>query len=63
MKLHTFKVRDELVWNELRNTLGGFAFFRKDDSEFWVKMPINDYVKILISEGKILDYTPVSQNL
>ena len=53
MKLHTFKVRDELVWNGLRNTLGGFAFFRKDDSEFWVKMPINDYVKILLSEGKI----------
>jgi len=48
--LKTYKVKDKETYEKLRVTLSGLAFFRQTETEFFIKTPFNDIVKMFLDE-------------
>lgn len=48
--LKTYKVKDKETYEKLRTILSGLAFFRQTETEFFIKTPFNDIVKMFLDE-------------
>lgn len=54
MGLKVYKVKDKESYEKLRLILSGFSFFRHTETEFFIKTPFNDVVKMFLDE-KLMD--------
>lgn len=54
--LKVYQVKDKETYNHLHTVLTGWAFFRNDGENFYVKAPENNTIKSLIEMGLILEY-------
>lgn len=54
MGLKIYKIKDKETYEKLRSTLSGLAFFRHTETEFFIKTPFNDIVKMFLNE-KLMD--------
>ncbi len=52
--LKTYKVKDKESYEKLRQLLSGISFFRHTETEFFIKTPFNEIIKMFIDE-KLLD--------
>jgi hypothetical protein len=48
--LKVYKVKDKESYEKLRSILSGLAFFRHTETEFFVKTPFNDIVKMFLDD-------------
>ena len=54
MGLKVYKVKDKESYEKLRLILSGLSFFRQTETEFFIKTPFNDVIKMFLDE-KLLD--------
>ena len=54
MGLNVYRVKDKETYEKLRSILSGFSFFRHTETEFFIKTPFNDVVKMFLDE-KLMD--------
>jgi len=59
--LKTYEIKDETIYNTLKNSLSGVAFFRKDEKGFFVKSPSLNIIKELLRLGSITELSDNSQ--
>ena len=52
--LKIYKVKDKESYEKLRSILSGLSFFRQTETEFFIKTPFNDVIKMFLDE-KLLD--------
>jgi hypothetical protein len=52
--LKVYKIKDKESYEKLRSLLSGFSFFRHTETEFFIKTPFNDIVKMFLDE-KLMD--------
>ena len=52
--LKVYKVKDKESYEKLRLILSGLSFFRQTETEFFIKTPLNDVIKMFLDE-KLLD--------
>lgn len=48
--LKVYKVKDKESYEKLRVILSGLSFFRQTETEFFIKTPFNDIVKMFLDE-------------
>ena len=48
--LKVYKIKDKESYEKLRTLLSGLAFFRQTETEFFIKTPFNDIVKMFLDE-------------
>ena len=51
--LKVYRVKNSEIYESLRNNLRGLAFFRKDDTGFYIKTPINNVVELFLKNDLI----------
>ena len=54
--LIVYKVKDKETYNHLHTVLSGWAFFRNEGNDYYIKAPENKTIKSLIEMGLILEY-------
>jgi hypothetical protein len=54
--LKIYKVKDKETYNHLHTVLSGWAFFRNEDNNFYIKAPENKTILNLIEMGLILEH-------
>jgi hypothetical protein len=54
--LKVYKVKDSETYEALRNTLKGLAFFRKDNTGFYIKTPMNNVVELFLKNELIEEF-------
>ena len=59
--LKTYKIKDESIYNNLKSSISGIAFFRKDEKGFYVKSPSLKIIKELVRIGSIVELSDDSQ--
>jgi hypothetical protein len=47
--LKVYKIKNQEIYESLRNLLSGIAFFRKDDNGFYIKSTKNNIIKEFMS--------------
>ena len=52
--LKVYKIKDKESYEKLRSILSGLSFFRQTETEFFIKTPFNDVIKMFLDE-KLLD--------
>ena len=51
--LKVYKIKNQEVYDALRNLLSGIAFFRKDDNGFYIKATKNSIIKQFLDSNLI----------
>jgi hypothetical protein len=58
--LKVYKVKDKENYEKLRTQLSGLCFFRNEGDEFYIKAPLNDFIKNLIHIGIIVEHNQMT---
>jgi hypothetical protein len=53
--LNVYKVKDKETYNQLNSLLVGWCFFRYENGEYFIKVPLNNTIKNLIEMGSITE--------
>lgn len=53
--LKAYKVKDKETYNQLNSLLVGWCFFRHENGEYFIKVPLNKTIKNLIEIGSITE--------
>ena len=51
--LKVYKIKNQEVYDSLRNLLSGIAFFRKDDNGYYIKATKNQIIKQFLDSDLI----------
>jgi len=54
--LKVYKVKNLETYQALQNNLKGLAFFRKDDTGFYIKTPTNNIVELFLKNNLIEEF-------
>ena len=53
--LKIYKVKDKESYEKLRSILSGLSFFRQTETEFFIKTPLNDVIKMFLDEKLLVE--------
>ena len=53
--LKAYKVKDKETYNQLNSLLVGWCFFRHENGEYFIKVPLNKTIINLIEMGSITE--------